>query len=52
MALGAATGDEAIPLLANRPQMNDSSTAYVCRHLVCITPVTDAGELAAQSGGE
>ena len=51
VAAGTETDDEAIPLLASRPQVNDSGTAYVCRRFVCETPVTDADELAAQLGG-
>jgi uncharacterized protein YyaL (SSP411 family) len=51
VAAGAQTEDETIPLLANRPQVDDSGTAYVCRRFVCDAPVTDADELAAQLGG-
>jgi uncharacterized protein YyaL (SSP411 family) len=48
VAAGPGGKDEAIPLLANRPQVNDSGTAYVCRRFVCERPVTDPQELAAQ----
>ena len=51
VAAGAETDDALVPLLANRRQVNDSGTAYVCRRFVCETPVTDADELAAQLGG-
>jgi len=39
---------ETIPLLANRPQANNTGTAYVCRRFVCEAPVTDPRDLAAQ----
>ncbi len=48
VACGKATRDETIPLLANRPQVDDSGTAYVCRRFVCDAPVTDPQKLAAQ----
>jgi hypothetical protein len=48
VAAGVGSKDETIPLLVNRPQVNDSGTAYVCRRFVCETPVTDPQELAAQ----
>jgi len=51
VAAGPETDDEIVPLLASRPQVGDSGTAYVCRRFVCETPVTDADELAAQLGG-
>jgi len=50
MAAGTGADNETIPLLANRPQVNESGTAYVCRRFVCDTPVTDADSLAAQLG--
>ena len=50
VAAGAETDDAPVPLLANRRQVNDSGTAYVCQRFVCETPVTDADELAAQLG--
>ncbi len=50
VAAGTGSKDETIPLLANRPQVNDSGTAYVCRRFVCEVPVTDADELSAQLG--
>ncbi len=47
----AAPGDEAaastIPLLADRPQLNGRTTAYVCQRFVCQNPVTDPASLAA-----
>ena len=48
VAAGTGSKDETIPLLANRPQVNDSGTAYVCRRFVCETPVTDPQELATK----
>jgi len=37
-----------IPLLADRPQIGDRPTAYVCRNFACRTPVTDPEALADQ----
>jgi uncharacterized protein YyaL (SSP411 family) len=48
VAAGAGGEDEIIPLLANRPQVNDEGTAYVCRRFVCDAPVTDPKELASK----
>ncbi|RMG99577.1 MAG: thioredoxin domain-containing protein [Chloroflexi bacterium] len=42
------TGKENIPLLANRPQLNNKPTAYVCRQFMCKQPVTDAAALRKQ----
>lgn len=36
------------PLMANRPQITGSDTAYVCRGFVCDAPMTD-GELLAKA---
>jgi len=50
MAAGAP-GDpasEAVPLLAGRPTVDGSPTAYVCERFVCQQPVTQPGELAKQ----
>jgi uncharacterized protein YyaL (SSP411 family) len=48
----AAPGDQtavsAIPLLANRPQQDGRTTAYVCQRFVCHAPVTDPASLATQ----
>jgi uncharacterized protein YyaL (SSP411 family) len=52
VAAGAGVKDESIPLLANRRQVNDSGTAYVCKRFVCESPVTDADALAAQLGAD
>src|SRR5688572_10278107 len=37
-----------LALLADRPMINDNTTAYVCRHFVCRLPVTSADDLAIQ----
>jgi uncharacterized protein len=39
---------EIIPLLENRPLINDLPTAYVCEHYTCKQPVTDIAALAEQ----
>ncbi|HEX6383886.1 MAG TPA: N-acylglucosamine 2-epimerase, partial [Anaerolineae bacterium] len=46
----AALGDkgDVIPLLKDRPRLNDKATAYVCRRFVCKTPVTEPQALAEQ----
>jgi hypothetical protein len=48
----AAPDDEeaqaAVPLLANRPLMDDQPTAYVCRGFVCNQPATQPAELLLQ----
>lgn len=42
------TGAATIPLLADRQQLDDQATAYVCRQFVCRRPTTDSEELRAQ----
>jgi len=37
-----------IPLLENRPLVNDLATAYVCEHYTCQQPVTDVFDLREQ----
>ena len=37
-----------IPLLADRPQLRDRATAYVCRGFACRAPVTDPDALREQ----
>ncbi|HEX6309502.1 MAG TPA: thioredoxin domain-containing protein [Longimicrobiales bacterium] len=39
---------DAVPLLADRPRIDDRATAYVCRHFTCRQPVTDPAALRAQ----
>ena len=48
VAAGAGARNERIPLLSNRPQVNGSGTAYVCRRFVCNAPVTDPKALESQ----
>jgi len=48
VAAGTGADNETIPLLANRPQVNESGTAYVCQRFVCDTPVTDPQLLASK----
>ena len=43
-------GRRAVPLLANRGQIDGRATAYVCRNYVCKLPVTEPGALAEQLG--
>lgn len=38
----------AVPLLAQRPQIDGQATAYVCRRFVCQQPVTDPEALTRQ----
>jgi uncharacterized protein len=40
-----AAAQEAVPLLANRPLVDDHPTAYVCRGFVCKRPVNQPDEL-------
>jgi len=49
VALGdpAATALPGVPLLADRPLVDDRATAYVCRHFVCEAPTTEPVVLAA-----
>ena len=56
MVLAQAAPDDAhaqatIPLLANRPLLDDHSTAYVCRGFVCKQPVNQPDELLLQLSG-
>ena len=41
-------GGENIPLLENRPLLNDRATAYVCEHYTCQQPVNEPSELGSQ----
>ena len=45
---GDAEAQAAVPLLANRPLVDDQPTAYVCRGFVCNQPVTQPDELLLQ----
>ena len=46
--VAASFGVDVIPLLENRPLVNDLPTEYVCVHYACQNPVTDPFELGAQ----
>ena len=37
-----------VPILADRPQVNKHTTAYVCQRFICQTPVTDPASLERQ----
>jgi len=47
-APGDAETQAVVPLLANRPLVDDQPTAYVCRGFVCNQPVTQPDELLLQ----
>jgi len=47
-----ARSAELIPLLAERPQLENKATVYVCEHFTCKTPTADPKELAAQMASE
>jgi uncharacterized protein len=42
---------QAIPLLANRDQLENQATAYVCRQFACQRPVNEAAALREQLNG-
>jgi len=48
VAVAAPARPSAIPLLADRPQIRDRATAYVCRGFACRAPVTDPDALREQ----
>jgi uncharacterized protein YyaL (SSP411 family) len=48
VAPGIAGESAAIPLLENRPPVNDLATAYVCENYTCQQPVTDVFDLRKQ----
>lgn len=45
---GDSRAAELIPLLRDRPLLDDKATAYVCENFVCKQPVTTPRELASQ----
>ncbi len=47
-APGDAKAAEIVPLLRDRPLVDDRATAYVCEHFTCKNPVNSPAELAAQ----
>lgn len=51
LVVAVGDGDVAVPLLADRPQLDDRATAYVCRRFVCQRPVTAPEALAEQLDG-
>jgi uncharacterized protein YyaL (SSP411 family) len=40
-----------VPLLADRPQVDDKPTAYVCRNYICEMPTTDPEEVVRLLNG-
>ncbi|HET7327898.1 MAG TPA: thioredoxin domain-containing protein [Nocardioidaceae bacterium] len=50
VAVGAPGATE-VPLLRDRPLVDDAAAAYVCRGFVCERPVTDVRALTAALGG-
>jgi uncharacterized protein YyaL (SSP411 family) len=47
-APGDEDGASIVPLLADRPQQNGHTTAYVCQRFVCQAPITDSTLLATE----
>jgi hypothetical protein len=45
VVVAGAPDQDGVPLLADRPYVNDSPTAYVCRNFTCDRPVTTADDL-------
>ena len=41
VALREPTADTTLPLLANKPQIDNTATVYVCENYACQTPTTD-----------
>jgi uncharacterized protein YyaL (SSP411 family) len=50
VAVGAGTAADAVPLLRDRPALDDRATAYVCHGFACLRPVTEPAALAEQLG--
>ena len=48
VVMAGVSDQPGLALLAERPMINDQSTAYVCRHFVCRLPVTSVADLANQ----
>ena len=42
VALSESADGQTLPLLANKPRVDDTATAYVCENYVCQAPTTDA----------
>ncbi len=51
LVISVGTGDEDIPLLEDRPQIDGRPTAYVCRRFICRRPVNQPDALAEQLDG-
>ncbi|MDP9444344.1 MAG: hypothetical protein M3P83_08325, partial [Actinomycetota bacterium] len=45
VVLAGEPGETSVPLLRDRPLVDDRATAYVCRGFVCERPVTDAADV-------
>ena len=41
VALSESADGQMLPLLANKPQVDNTATAYVCENYVCQAPTTD-----------
>lgn len=52
VACGPGNESPAVPLLANREQVDGRATAYLCRAFTCEPPVTDARYLEGLLSGE
>ena len=50
LAVGWGTGDDPVPLLRHRSQLDGRATVYVCVDQVCHTPVTGPAELQELMG--
>jgi uncharacterized protein YyaL (SSP411 family) len=48
VAAGGESTGETIPLMAQRPMIEDRATAYLCRRFMCKAPVTEPEQLLAQ----
>jgi uncharacterized protein YyaL (SSP411 family) len=48
VAVGPPDRSSAVPLLLNRPQLNQHATAYVCQNFACQRPTIEAQELIKQ----
>jgi uncharacterized protein YyaL (SSP411 family) len=48
LAIGAPRADQVVKLLDDKPAIDGTPSAYVCRGYVCDKPVTDAASLAEQ----
>lgn len=51
VAAGKEEAAGVIPLLADRPRLDDQATAYLCRRFVCRLPVNEPEALAEQLDG-